>query len=159
MPILDNPAENDCYGCGPANPHGLQLRFERETVDGVDLVRCTFVPRAFETGWPGLLHTGLHFTVLYDLSYWAAMEFGGAVMISAGEIVFNQVRLPRVGRSTVATAWRIDDDAALRIDAATRDDRGRDCGVLRTAWTPASRTAVERAGLQLPGYLLDAMRP
>jgi len=79
MMLLENPPENPCFGCGKANPRGLRLDFERRRSDSGDreVVACTFVPRKDEIGWPGLLHTGLHQFVLFEVSYWAALTLGG----------------------------------------------------------------------------------
>ncbi len=161
MTYLPNPSDNTCFGCGPGNPHGFHLQMKAVTgEDGVPQVTCTFTAEAHQTGWPGLMHTGLHFAVLYDLSYWAALTFAGKVMIAGGEAVLNQGRLPRVGHPCTATAVRVSGDASsMVIRAVTKNDRGNECGALETRWKPASRAAVERAGIQLPQYLLEDMDP
>ena len=161
MPSLPNPSDNACFGCGPGNPHGLHLQMSAVTgEDGVPSVTCAFTAEAHQTGWPGLMHTGLHFTVLYDLSYWAALTFAGKVMLAEAEVVLRQERLPRVGRLCTATAIKVSGDASsMVIRAVTKNDRGIECGVLETRWRPASRAAVQKAGIQLPPYLLEDMDP
>ncbi len=55
---------NACFGCGEANPDGLQLRFRRlgdETPPRV-LAKCR-IPRRFH-GAPGMLHGGIVATLL-----------------------------------------------------------------------------------------------
>lgn len=158
---LDNPPENPCFGCGPAHPRGLRLRFER---DG-DAVHCTYAPKADEIGWPGLMHTGLHFTVLYEASYWAALELSGNVHTSHGPAAFEQLRLPRVGQPFRATA-RIAERAApgaaapgFALEAASATLEGKPLATLRTLWQPASRARVQKAGLDVPAYLLEDMLP
>ncbi len=159
MVELENPPENRCFGCGPANPRGLRLRFERvEDADGSRELRTFFRPESDETGWPGLFHTGLHFTVLYEVSYWTALELGGRLMVSTGPGTYEHRRLPRAGRLYVARA-RLGPLApeGQAIDATSASEDGRPCGSLRTFWRPVERTEIERAGLSLPGYLWDAI--
>ncbi|MFZ1011873.1 MAG: PaaI family thioesterase [Terracidiphilus sp.] len=54
-------ASNRCFGCGPANPGGLQLAF-LVAPDGT-LVCLTTIPDRFE-GHPGYLHGGIIATLL-----------------------------------------------------------------------------------------------
>jgi hypothetical protein len=161
MVELENPAENTCFGCGPANARGLRLRFERRaSADGVPELRSIFRPGADETGWPGLFHAGLHFTVLYEVSYWTALELSGRLMVSTGPGTYAHRRLPRVGGLYLARA-RLGPSTpeGLRVDASTESEAGKPCGTLTTFWRPVERVEIERAGLDLPGYLLDTIPP
>src|SRR5581483_968800 len=154
MTPLENPSENPCFGCGPQHARGLRLRFAREG----DSVVAEHAPREDEVGWPGLFHTGLHFTLLYEVSYWAALELGGKVMTSYGPVAFEQERLPRVGHATRATARIVATDP-FTIEARTASPEGKPQGTLRTTWRPASRSRTEKAGIKLPEYLLAEMDP
>jgi len=159
MVELENPPENACFGCGPANPRGLRLRFERIVADdGAPEVRTFFRPEPDETGWPGLFHPGLHFMVLYEASYWTALELGGRLMVSTGPGTYEHRRLPRAGRLHVARA-RLGPTApeGQSIEARSASEDGKPCGTLRTFWRPVERAEIERAGLALPGYLLEAI--
>jgi hypothetical protein len=81
MVRLENPPENPCFGCGPEHARGLRLSFEKTLgADGVEEIQSTFTPGTDEVGWPGIFHTGLHFTVLYEVSYWAALTLGGRLI-------------------------------------------------------------------------------
>lgn len=151
---LENPDENPCFGCGPRVARGLHLLFRR---DGDEVV-TTHTPAPDEIGWPGLLHTGLHFTLLYEASYWAALELSGRVMTSFGPAVFEQERLPRVGQPAQARA-RVAAGDPFTIEARTATPEGKTQATLRTTWRPASRARIEKAGIPLPAYLLDAMEP
>jgi hypothetical protein len=94
MTILENPDESPCFGCGPRHARGLRLSFEREG----DAVRTTYEPKADEVGWPGIFHTGLHFTVLFETCYWAALELTGQVHVLSREpATFQQDRCPAWG--------------------------------------------------------------
>jgi len=58
---LAHAAQNRCFGCGEANPHGLQLHFFLAE-DGT-VVCPVSIPDRFE-GHPGFLHGGIIATLL-----------------------------------------------------------------------------------------------
>jgi uncharacterized protein (TIGR00369 family) len=58
---LPHTAQNRCFGCGPANPHGMHLEFYI-TADGT-VVCLPTLPDCFE-GPPGHLHGGIIATLL-----------------------------------------------------------------------------------------------
>jgi len=157
MVALDNPPENPCFGCGPQHAHGLRLRFDREVgADGLPEIRTEFTPRADQIGWPGLFHTGLHFAVLYEVSYWTALTLGGRLMVSTGPGTYEHRRLPRVGRAHRAVARLGPSGTEGReVLAFSETTDGKPCGSLRTFWRPIGRAEVERAGLALPPYLWE----
>ncbi len=161
MPELENPVESPCFGCGPAHARGLRLRFEQVVgEDGVPEVQSTFVPKPDEVGWPTLFHHGLHFMVLNEVSYWAALTLSGKVWVLAGPATYATDRLPRVGVSHVARARILQQEPdRLRIRATTATSEGKPCGSLEANWRPASRAVVERAKIPLPDYLLADLAP
>jgi len=161
MPFLENPPENPCFGCGPNHPRGLRLAFRSEVADdGTQEVRGEFTPKSDEVGWPTLFHHGLHFTVLYEASYWAALTLGGKLWVSTGPITYSADRLPRVGLLHTVSARLIESaDTSLRARAETHGPGGKLCGRLDSAWRPASRAVAERAGIPLPEYLVAEMDP
>lgn len=161
MVELENPAENPCFGCGPRHPRGLRLRFERSTAaDGADEIVSTFTPRPDEIGWPTVLHHGLHFLVLYETSYWTALTLGGKLWVSHGPITYTTDRLPRVGVAHVARGRLVAaEPGSLTVEAASATREGKPCGTLRSSWKPASREAVDRAGIPLPEYLRAELSP
>ncbi len=54
---------NRCFVCGPANDHGLQVRFR---MDG-DVCRAQFTPAAQHMGYDGVTHGGIVFSLLDDV--------------------------------------------------------------------------------------------
>lgn len=158
---LENPDENPCFGCGPRHARGLRLAPERvRAADGVDEVVVTHVPKADEIGWPGLFHTGLHFTTLFETAYWAALELTTRVHVATGAQTFDQRRLPRVGVPFTAHARIVARDAdgvSVRVESRTAE--GKPCATLESRFRPESRARVEKSGLALPAYLLDDMAP
>ena len=161
MVALENPVENPCFGCGPRHARGLRIKFERGTrPDGRSELRTTFTPATDEIGWPGLFHTGLHFLVLYEVSYWAALTLGGRLMVSTGPGAYEHQRLPRVGRPHVARAvLGAATTGGQAVHATSETIEGKPCGQLDSLWRPVSRSEVERAGLQLPDYLREEIAP
>lgn len=161
MTELENPPENPCFGCGPQHPRGLRLRFEEvRGADGEPEVRTRFTPRSDEIGWPTLFHHGLHFTVLYESSYWAALTLGHRLWVSEGPITYTCERLPRVGVGHTATSrvLRRSSDI-LYVRAKTETEGGKPCGLLESTWRPAQREVLRRAGVPLPGYLDSELGP
>lgn len=169
MEPLDNPASNPCFGCGPGHERGLRLSFSRGEDDEGPFVAASYTPEDDEIGWPGFMHGGLHFTVLYEASYWAALTLGPAVMTARGELVFDERIVPRVGRAFEARARIVEREvpedpealAQARFDvrATSTGDDGRTLGRLTGIWQPASRERIERAGIELPDYLAGELAP
>ncbi len=160
MAELENPPENPCFGCGPNHSRGLRLRFEEvRAEDGSREVVTHFTPKPDEVGWPTLFHHSLHFGVLYEVSYWAALTLGGRLWVSFGPVTYTADRLPRVGTAHVARA-RISkaEEDLLTVRAASATSDGRPCGALESTWRPARRDVIERARIPLPEYLLSEIR-
>lgn len=57
-----------CYGCGPANPHGLHVRSH---VDGDETV-CEWRPAAHHEAFPGMVNGGIIGTILDCHCNWTA---------------------------------------------------------------------------------------
>lgn len=76
-------AQNRCFGCGPANPAGLQLEFLLAE-DGA-AVCLTTVPDRFD-GHPGYLHGGIIATLLDEAMSKAVRARGLTAMTGRMEI-------------------------------------------------------------------------
>jgi uncharacterized protein (TIGR00369 family) len=70
---------NRCFACGPANPHGLHLRFERTENGGV---KAAFAPREWHQGWEGVVHGGVLATLLDEAMAYVVF-FSGFVGLTA----------------------------------------------------------------------------
>jgi len=157
MTPLDNPAANSCFGCGPAHPHGTHLRFYR---DGDEVV-AVHSPRETDIGWPGMLHTGLHFMTMMEAGYWAAWEVTGVVHSMFGTHAFTQDRLPRTAEDWQARARVVarDEGGVPVVTETLARQGGRATGRLLAHWRPVSRDLVARAGLDLPDYITQDLAP
>ncbi len=121
---------------------------------------CEYAAKPDEIGWPGLMHIGLLFLVMSETSYWTALTLGGRVHTVSGPIAFEMVRLPRVGRTFRARARLVNREGeGLRIDCVAESADGRRHATMSSSWSRATRSSVERAGLALPGYLLEDIYP
>ncbi len=61
--------ENDCFGCGHLNPHGLKIEVNRDPEDASRIVGA-FYPAAHMVGFPGITHGGVIYTALDCLASW-----------------------------------------------------------------------------------------
>lgn len=66
-------ASQRCYGCGPHNPAGLRLRFERVG----DEVVTRFTPSEGMEGPPNVFHGGLQATLVDEVAGWACVGLLG----------------------------------------------------------------------------------
>jgi acyl-coenzyme A thioesterase PaaI-like protein len=60
--------DSTCYGCGPANPHGLRIR---SFVEG-DRVVAEWTPAPYHEAFPGMLNGGIIGTLLDCHCNWTA---------------------------------------------------------------------------------------
>ena len=65
--------DGHCFGCGPLNPDGLQLKFE-PTGDGTSVAEYKVPPR-FQS-WAGMAHGGIVSLMLDEAVGWAAWHAG-----------------------------------------------------------------------------------
>jgi len=157
-PRLENPPENTCFACGPANDRGLRVEWTLERDEQGEYIQALYTPNEHEIGWPGLLHTGLHYTLMFDASYWAALTFAGKLHAPAGPQTFEQLRLPRTGKAFRVTA-RLASLAPVTTRSETFTHDGRPAASLLATWRPQTRSSIERAGLKFPTYILEHMDP
>ncbi|MGH7866943.1 MAG: PaaI family thioesterase [Candidatus Dormibacteraceae bacterium] len=69
MKVVD---DRHCFGCGPENPHGLKLCFERREEESWAEFS---VPERFQS-WQGIIHGGMVSLVLDEAMGWAAWHAG-----------------------------------------------------------------------------------
>src|SRR5437660_10437549 len=119
--------DGHCFGCGPLNPDGLQLKFE----PGPDGSVAEYdVPKRYQS-WAGMAHGGVVALLLDEAVGWAAWHAGhpggtGRLQVSfrrplkLGEPVRIVGKVENVRRSLVyASAYVENRDAGSRIAAAT----------------------------------------
>ncbi len=112
-----------CYGCGPENPKGLGLRFQRDPEAG--RVVASWSPPPHFAGYKSMAHGGVIATLLDEAMGWALWGLEGKFGVTQGlELRFQ--RPLRVERQATVLGWveaLEGRDATLR--AEVRDARGR----------------------------------
>lgn len=84
---FDADHEGRCFGCGPANPSGLKLRFY-ETDDGVE---SEYVVPSDLDGAPGIVHGGIQATLLDEVMCMTAYAKAGTGVVT-GELTVRYLR-------------------------------------------------------------------
>ncbi len=89
----------NCYVCGSDNPQGLHIDFH---ADGPDGCRAEYVAQPEHTGWPGIVHGGLLFTLMDEALAWALVYAGMRGVTARGD--FRFCAPAKVGTRLVVTA-------------------------------------------------------
>lgn len=105
---MENDPRNDCVGCGPANEHGLRLRFET-TETGA---RAAFHAAPHLQGWPGRLHSGMLYTAMLETANWSLFASVG------------RVGLPTSTGALEASRWVATGETLSLEGACSRQDDG-----------------------------------
>jgi len=89
-----------CFCCGPRNPIGLKLAFER--LPG-DRMRTTWTPRPEHQGFKDIVHGGLVATVLDEVMIRLLYDLG--IPAVTAELTTRLLRPVRAGRTYRFEAW------------------------------------------------------
>jgi len=120
--------DGHCFGCGPLNPDGLQLKFE-PAGDGTSVAFYTVQSR-FQS-WAGMAHGGIVSLMLDEAVGWAAWHAGhpgvtGRLQVSLrrplklGERVRIVGRVDNIRRNLIyVSAWVENADDGSRVADAT----------------------------------------
>ena len=120
--------DGHCFGCGPLNADGLQLRFEPQP-DGTSAASYE-VPERFQS-WAGMVHGGIVSLMLDEAVGWAAWHAGhpgvtGRLQVSLrrplklGERIRIVGRVDSTRRTLIhTTAWIENADDGSRVADAT----------------------------------------
>lgn len=85
---LDNRQDELCFGCGQKNPIGLKLK---PVYDG-EQVRAEFTPGELYQGWHNVIHGGILYTLLDEITAYAILCCGVDFGVTAkSEVRFKQV--------------------------------------------------------------------
>ena len=107
---------NRCFGCGPDNPDGLQIRIFRDG-ERDDRLVGRYTPRDNSEGFPHIVHGGLQYTALDCMAAWVvlALRAKGRVIPLTRSATMRYLRPARVGQSLALSA------SVARESAAPRD--------------------------------------
>jgi acyl-coenzyme A thioesterase PaaI-like protein len=113
--------DGNCFACGPENPIGLHLRFDRAAdSDGV-VARSTLLPQY--QGWRGIAHGGIVMALLDEAMAHAAGYAGHRGVTAAVKVRFRRpvpLEVPIEVRGRVAWQRR----GVLGVEAAIYDAAG-----------------------------------
>lgn len=113
--------EQGCFGCGPHNDAGMQLRFFR---DGDEVV-TTFHAKPGWEGPPGIVHGGLQSTLADEIGAWTVIgltgHFGFTTAMQLRFLRPAKIDLPIEARGTIVE--RTESTARVRVVLKQRDRR------------------------------------
>ncbi len=112
-----------CFGCGPDNPVGLRLRFEKH---GDDKVVTRFILGEGYDGPPGILHGGLQAMVADELAGWTLVGLRGRIGLTTSMSV-RYIRSLRLGAEVVGVGEirsEKGDSATIRVTLKQNDEVG-----------------------------------
>ena len=98
LPLNDETGYGLCFACGPRNPSGLRLRFERMG----DRVTTTFRGREEHQGFPGYLHGGVISALLDEVMSRVSLLDDRWTMTARMDIRYRRPIL--VDQTVIATA-------------------------------------------------------
>ena len=80
---LLNRNDHKCFGCGPANPSGLRMKFFTDEMSVFSWVK---VPDHL-IGWDNLVHGGILSTILDEIMSWSAIHLLKKMILTKSMIV------------------------------------------------------------------------
>jgi uncharacterized protein (TIGR00369 family) len=120
MLLKPNPA-NHCFGCGGANPRGMQLTFEQD--DAAQRIRGAFRVQADYQGGPGFVHGGIVATLLDEVMA-KVSRFGNDYAFTAEMTVEYRKPVP-VDEDVIVEGWEVKRDGRnLFREGEIRDASG-----------------------------------
>lgn len=115
-----------CFGCGPLNDEGLQLRFLPE--DDVSVTEFVVPPRY--QSWKGVVHGGMVALILDEAVGWAAWHRGHPGVTGKLEVRYRQPL--RIGE-TIRVTGRVEKIRRTLVYASATIQRSSDQSVIAEA--------------------------
>ena len=143
--------DQQCFGCGPNNPNGMQLRFHR---DG-DAVVTEFIATPGWEGPPGIVHGGLQATLADEIGAWTVVTLLGCFGFTSGMQV-RFLRPARTDRPIQARGELLEHtESSARVRMTLSQDGKKLLSGTATYMLPNATQAERILGMELP----DAYRP
>jgi acyl-coenzyme A thioesterase PaaI-like protein len=111
--------DGNCFACGPENPIGLHLRFER---DGEGVRADTVLAQPFQ-GWQSIAHGGIAMALLDEAMAHAAGAAGHRGMTASVNVRFRKP-VPIGKPITIAGRVTWQRRNVLGVEAVVRDESG-----------------------------------
>ncbi len=148
-------ADQQCFGCGPNNPHGMRLRFHR---DG-DAVVTTLNAQPGWEGPPGIVHGGLQATLADEVGAWTVVTLTGCF----GFTTSMQLRFMRPARHDTPIDARGEliehEDGRARVRVTLTQEGKRLLTGTASYTLPTLAQAERMLGSQLPPEWTHLTRP
>ncbi len=109
--LLKPNLENHCFGCGGANPRGMQLAFEQD--DAARRIRGVFRIGPEYQGGPGFVHGGIVATLLDEVMA-KVNRFEKDIAVT-GEMTVEYLKPVRVDEELTVEGWEIGRNGRLRM--------------------------------------------
>lgn len=117
--------ESTCFGCGPSNPDGLQLK-SRWADDGRSVIADYHADEKFNSGMPDVMYGGTVASLIDCHSIWAAMAFAykaehrdmgsdPVLLYVTGQLAVNYRRPTPLSRPVRLRAW-VEGDIGRKIN-------------------------------------------
>jgi len=139
-------AEQNCFGCGPHNEHGMRLQF---FVEGDEVV-TELQPRDGWEGPPGIVHGGLQATLADEVAAWTILglrrQFGFTTQLNVRYIRPLRLDAPIQGRGRI-----VEQSEKTVTVAVTLSQHGRRACTAKANFIIPTEAMAERAlGRDLP---------
>ncbi len=96
-PLRPLPCYEDCYVCGPAQAHGLHIRFFATPASEI---RARLEPAGWMCGYEGVVHGGVLTALMDELIGWA-VSLRNDLLATTGDLTMRFVKPVRVGAAYV----------------------------------------------------------
>ena len=110
MLLKPNP-ENNCFGCGGANPRGMQLTFEQD--DAAKRIRGKFRLGGEYEGGGGFVHGGIIATLMDEVMA-KVSRFQQDYAVTA-ELTVEYIKPVPVGGDLIVEGWEVERNGRNRI--------------------------------------------
>ena len=136
--------DEDCFGCGTHNSHGLGMRFYRRG----DLLRSDLEVPPHLCGWGTLVHGGILSTILDEIMSWTAIQVLSRYILTR-DMSVRYRRPVYAGTPLVAYGWIKEGGRERRATVAgeIRDDGDRVCTTGEGTYALFTAEQFERMGL------------
>lgn len=115
------PTFAECFGCGVANPHGLQLRFYQEGLQ----VKTLFTLTKHHQGFQGRVHGGILTTILDETMGWSVSIQKKRMCVAAELLVRFVLPVPLHTRLMVSAEMTDDHRKLCASRGEIRDEEGQ----------------------------------
>lgn len=116
--------EYNCFGCSPANEHGLHLEF---WLDGEELLAKWHPQKNYE-GWIGVLHGGIQATLLDEAAAWLIfVQLKTSGVTTAMNVQYSKPVYISKGEITVRARMISTEKRLARIECTLQDGNGESC--------------------------------